>query len=634
MEDAPAEPSRIGRLARGLALVVVAIGIALRFLDLGADPYYYEWNGYITDEGRWIAHARALTLFGGIDSVGSSLHLVLAPLFQAAAFAVFALFDVSLWSARLVSAVSGSAVLAAFWAAYRRLASPEALLLTLAMLAVEMDLVALSRLAVPEMAALGLSLAAFLLILGDCPGRARLVVAGAVTAAAVGMKATALPVVPILAAVVLTRRPAPAERLTRGAALASFAAGLLAPALVAGAALVAAGSAGMAPLAGALRIVRGFAGLTDLYSLLAFPFDDALAPVLGIWALAAWLGLLGGLAGGEERADARARRHLVAALLWAGLFAPIMFLLDYFPSRYKLHILVPLAVLIAVGITQFQGGGVRGLDAALARLRRVRRLGAALLVALPTAVVAAAALLSLAAVAGLDPERLRVRYAGVLLLLGAVAGLVLHRLHRGRGIGFLVWFPVCWTGGWLVAERLSLVSPSFWPGTEGAGNALRWLLLLAAAAGATGAARAGRWGRPAAALSIVVAAALYAGLGMVRLAPGYLEPHYTMREVSRDLGVLLAGAPGRISALGGEALFSENRLPYRSLMGGQWPASPPHVLLLAGLLEDPQGRLDREYRLIRQYAIHVSPEYILGEAAWKPTQGQFRRTHIRVYQRR
>jgi hypothetical protein len=107
-----------------------------------------------------------------------------------------------------------------------------------------------------------------------------------------------------------------------------------------------------------------------------------------------------------------------------------------------------------------------------------------------------------------------------------------------------------------------------------------------------------------------------------------------MREVSRDLGVLLAGAPGRISALGGEALFSENRLPYRSLMGGQWPASPPHVLLLAGLLEDPQGRLDREYRLIRQYAIHVSPEYILGEAAWKPTQGQFRRTHIRVYQRR
>ena len=468
MEDAPTEPSRIGRLARGLSALVVAIGITLRFQDLGADPYYYEWNGYITDEGRWIAHARALTLFGGIGSVGSSLHLLLAPLFQAASFAVFALFDVSLWSARLVSAVSGSAVLAAFWATYRRAASPEALLLVLAMLAVEMDLVVLSRLAIPEMAAMALSLGGFLLILGDDPGRGRLIVAGTLTAAAVGMKATALPVVPILAAVVLARRPAPAERLTRRAALAAFAAGLLASALVAGAALVA--TEGTAPLAGALRVVRGFVGLTDLYAFLAFPFDDTLAPVLGIWALAAWVGLLGALAAVEERADAPARRHLAAALLWAGLFAPIMLLLDYFPSRYKLHILAPLAVVTAVGLTRFQDGGLAGLESGLARLRGARRFGAALLVALPTAVVAGAALLSLGAAAGLDAGRVRARYAGMLLLLAAVAGLILLRLHRGRGIGFLVWFPLCWAGGWLLAERLSLVSPSFWPGAEGAGT--------------------------------------------------------------------------------------------------------------------------------------------------------------------
>jgi Dolichyl-phosphate-mannose-protein mannosyltransferase len=633
-EAAPTEPSSIGRLARGLAPIVVAIGITLRFLDLGADPYYYEWNGYITDEGRWIAHARAFALFGEIGSVGSSLHLLLAPLFQAATFAVFALFDVSLWSARLVSAVSGSAVLGAFWAAYRRVASPEALLLGLAMLAVEMDLVALSRLAIPEMAAMGLSLGAFLLILGDRPGRARLVVAGILTAAAVGMKATALPVAPIFAAVVLLRHRAQGEGLSRGGALAALGAGLLVAALIAGAALVAAGSEGAALVALLLRIVRAFVRLTDLYALLAFPFDDALAPVLGIWTLAAWLGILGGLAGVEARVDAPARRHLVAAFLWAGLLAPIMLLLAYFPSRYKLHILVPLAVIVTVGITQFQGAGLRGLDTALSRLRGARRVGAALLVALPTSVVAGAALLSLGTVAGLDPERLRVRYAGVLLLLATVAGLILLQLHRGHGIGFLVWFPVCWAGGWLLAERLSLVSPSFWPGAEGGGTALRWLLLLAGAAGAIGAARAGRWGRPAAAVALVAAAALYAGLGVVRVAPGYLEPHYTMREASRDLGVLLARVPGRIGAIGGDSVFSENRLPYRSLLGRRWPASPPDVLILAGLLEDPQGRLGREYWLIRQYAIYVSPEYVLGEVSWKPTQGQFMRTNIRVYQRR
>ena len=363
---------------------------------------------------------------------------MIAPLFQAAAFAIFALFDASFWSARVVSAVGGSAILAAFWAVYRRVASPEALLLVLAMLAVEMDLVALSRLAIPEMAAMSLSLGAFLLILGDRPGRPRLVVAGLLTAAAVGMKATVLPVVPIFAAVVLARRPAPAMGLTRAAALASFAAGLLGPALVAGAALVAAGWT--APLAGTLRVVRSFAGFTGLNDLLAFPFDGTVRPVLGIWGLVAWLGLLGGLAA-EEGAETPARRHFAAALLWAGLFASLMFLLDYFPERYKVHVLIPLAVLIAVGITQFQGGGLRGLDSALARLRGARRFGAALLVALPTALVAGAALLSLVAATGLDPERLRVRYAAVLLPLAAVVGLVLRRLHGGRGSDSSSGFP-------------------------------------------------------------------------------------------------------------------------------------------------------------------------------------------------
>ena len=103
-------PRPLARLARGLALIVVAAGIALRFLDLGADPYYHEWNGYITDEGRWIDHARALTLFGD-DRLGR----LLAPPDPRAALPGRGLRGLrrsstsSLWSARLVSAVGGSA---------------------------------------------------------------------------------------------------------------------------------------------------------------------------------------------------------------------------------------------------------------------------------------------------------------------------------------------------------------------------------------------------------------------------------------------------------------------------------------------------------------------------------------------
>lgn len=561
--------------------------------------------------------------------MGSSLHLVLAPLFQAVSFAVFTALDVSLWSARLVSAASGSALLIVFWAACRRVASPEAALLPLAMLAVEMDMVALSRLAIPEMTAMTLTLAAFLLIVAERAGRLRLGIAGVLTAAAVGIKVTVLPVAAIFAAVtVLRQRPAPEDGLTRGAALGAFGAGFLAPALAAGAAAFA-----FTPFERLLRTVGGFVRLTDLYGLVSFPFDDTLAPVLGIWALAAWLGLLGSLAVVEGSAGDRSRRYVAAASLWAGLYAASMFTLDYFPSRYKLHILVPLAVVAAVGLTRLQDGGLAGLESGVGRLRGARRIAAALLIALPTAVVAGAALLSLIRLAGLDSEQMRVRYPSLLLLLGAVSALVLLRLRRGGGIGFLVWFPACWLCAWLIAARLSLVSPSFWPGVEAGGPALRWLLLLAAAAGAFGATRAVRWGRPVGSAALVTAAVLYAVLGVVRLAPGYLEPHYSMREASVDLGVLLAGAPGPISALGGEALFSENRLPYRSAMGGTWPASAPDVLILAGRIRDPEQRLGREYRLVRQYAIYVSPEYIVDEVSWKASEGPFLRTHIRVYRR-
>ncbi len=630
MEGAPAGPRPLESLARGLALLVVLGGIALRGWDLGADPYHYEWNGYITDEGRWIAHARALALFGEIGSVVSPLHLLVAPLFQAASYGVFAAVGVSLWSARLISAVTGSALLVGFWLMARRRASPEALLLALTMLAVEMDTVFLSRLAIPEMAAMFLTFAAFALLAATPPRRLRLVAAGLLTAAAVGMKATVLPVAAIFALIALRRGGAPG--LSRGAALGAFAAGVLGPALLAGAALVGSGLAGLPSTAPSLRIIVGFIALTDVYALVAFPFDDALAPVLGLWALAAWVGLLGMLLD-EARGDAvPGRRDLEPAVLWAGLYTVTMFLLHYFPARYKLHVLVPLAFIIAMGLTRLQRqGGLQGLGAVLSRLDGLRRLGGALLLAVPTAVVLAAASLAAAAALGIDPERLRTRYAALVLALLAVS--VFAWLRRGRGIAVLVWFPLCWAGAWLLAERVRQVSPSFWPGAEADEPLLRWGLLLAAAAGALTAGGASRWGRTAAGGGLVAAAVLYAMLGLARLAPGYLDPHYSMRDVSRDLGARLAGDSGRIAALGGEALFNENRLAYQTIMGRRWPASPPEVLLLAGRLIDPGDRLAREYRLIRHYTIHVSPELVNKASTWDPTVGPFRRTRILVYRR-
>jgi hypothetical protein len=184
-----------------------------------------------------------------------------------------------------------------------------------------------------------------------------------------------------------------------------------------------------------------------------------------------------------------------------------------------------------------------------------------------------------------------------------------------------------------VVERLTVAGVSLWPESAGGGHALRWGLLLIAGSAALAAAGTSMWPRGAGGLAVVTAALVFGGLGLVRLAPGYLDPHFSMRDSSRDLGTLLSGVPGSIRTLGGEALFSDNRLRYGSILGREWPQAPADVLVLAGRINDPQDRLRREYRLIRQYAIYVSPEFILGEPTWSGAVGQFRRTTVRVYRR-
>ncbi|HKZ05955.1 MAG TPA: glycosyltransferase family 39 protein [Methylomirabilota bacterium] len=617
------------RLARSLALLALAGGIILRFIQLGADPYYYEWNGYVTDEGRWIAHARALILFGDIRAGGPALHLLLAPLFQAAELVVFAAAGVSLWSARLVSVVAGSVLLVAFWVVYRRLATPAAVLLALAMLAVEMDLVALSRLAIPEMTAMILSFIAFVLLVNATTTK-RLFLAGVVTAAAIGAKLTVLPLAVIFGVVAVTRGPE--AGVSRRRALGAYAAVLLVSAALATGAVLLAGALGALPLRVLLRVAGDFVGVSELYALVAFPFDDTLAPVLALWGLVAWLGSLGGLVKDAAGAPADARSHLRAAWIWVALFAPLMFLSEYFPSRYKLHILVPLAVIIAVGVSRLQRAGVAALAAALVGVSGARRAAAALLLSAPTALIAAAAALSVVGALGVDPQRMRVRYVVILLSVTLVSGWAVRAMGRIRATRFLVALPTLWMLAWLVVERSSVAGAPFWP-APGDAETVRWALIIGAGVAAALAASVGSWPRDTGGRALVGAALLFVLLGVARLAPGYVDPHYSMRDSSRDLGALLGGARGPIRSIGGEALFSDNRLRYASILGGYWPPTPPEVLIVAGAFPDPEDRLNREYRLIRQYAIYVAPEFVLGEAGWKPSHGQFQRTNVRVYRR-
>jgi hypothetical protein len=631
------ESQALVRLARFLAVVVVCGGVALRFFRLDADTDYYAWAGYILDEGRWVAHARAMALFGNAASVGWSLHLLMAPLFQLVCYAVFLVFDVSLLTSRLFSAVSGSMLLVIFWLALRRTASPEALLLVLTMLAVETDLVVLSRLAIPEMAAMLLELVAYVLLVAGRRSLLRIALAGALTAGAIGMKATVLPVAFIFALILLSRSANDGDP-SRRASVASFAAGALAPFVATAPAL----AAGWLPVAGpsladTLRILRGFVGPTSFFELISLPFSSDIASVLPIWALGAWIGLLGRLAAGSDRADTASHPYLTGAIVWVGLYTPLMFLLHYFPLRYQFHVLLPLAVIIAAGITMLQRGGIAELDARLADFRGARRLGAVLLVILPGATLAAPTVAAAAAALGLDPTRVRVRYTCLVLVVIAVWGPAVDRVRRGQTVGFFVLFPVLWAYGWLVAQRAIASPPLFWPTGEPGEGIARWLLLLFSAASvALVFARGWHRARHATAIGILLATAAYAALGLMRLAPGYLHPHYSIRTVSRDLGVLLAGTTGEIRVANGESLFNENRLAYQSILGRNWSATRPEVVVVAVInfdFKDPQAILEHEYRLIRTYSVWVSPAYVRARSLPRMIQTSPPSGRVHVYRR-
>src|SRR5438132_6787175 len=121
--------------ARVATISIIILGIGPRVLFLDADPHYYDWIGYITDEGRWTDRARELALFGRLFEPVWSLHVVVAPLFQLMSYVVFALSGVSVWTSRLLSAISGCLVLIVFWIAFRRITTPEALFLGIVPLA-------------------------------------------------------------------------------------------------------------------------------------------------------------------------------------------------------------------------------------------------------------------------------------------------------------------------------------------------------------------------------------------------------------------------------------------------------------------------------------------------------------------
>ncbi|MGQ0735470.1 MAG: ArnT family glycosyltransferase [Acidobacteriota bacterium] len=612
--------------------LILALGVLARVLYLDADPNYYESLAYVTDEGRWVYHARNLTLYNSSQSDDLyNVHLILSPLFQLANYVIFELAGFSRLTTRVWTAASGSALLLLFWFGLRRTVTPHALLVGVVLLALQIDLVALSRVAMPEMAALFFVGASYFAMVVPRNSPRAMWLSGLLMLIAVGMKGTVAPALGILSLVILFM-PRDSRGSTgiswRWRALLWFWIGVSAPVLVGaslGALCCVPESALAAWQVNGTRYAWGlltFIQPSTLYRALAFPFTNVLAPSVNFLAIGLWLSWLGWMASHGDLIDARSKRYLATSAIWIGGFSVVMLSLAYFPHRYKTHILLPMIVNITVGLSLLQRAGVQNALVRLQRAARGRAVKLAVLT-LPTAIFMAPLLARATSMLGTDPESLRVQLGCVI----ASTGLTTYAAHRlrddPRALACFILFPIIMVSIWLLLSLRVALNASFWPGPNSTSSV--WWLVGAVGVAATVTSVILRRGAEAATArllcNVYVTAHLTAAL--IRMAPGYLDPHYTIRDISQEVG-RSASSARTVGSLRSEGLFNDNEVRYLPFMLG----TEPEIVVTA--FEPPAAHMEvlrTRYHVIQTYSPYVSPEFQAAHPADTPLK-------VRVYRRK
>lgn len=595
------------------AVGILLAGVVIRFVNLDADPHYSEWLGYVTDEGLWNQHARSLVLHGILfDSSLLNVHLVLAPFFQFCNYLVYSVFGVTLLSTRIFVALCGSALLVVFWAHLRHSVTSPALVLGLTLLAVQVDLVVLSRVAIPEMAVMLFQLLIYFLIVGQGKSFWRLS-AGILLLVGCGMKATMVFFLPIFSLVILSM-PRRLDDSCRLRDLAWFWTGFSIPVATAGAALFL-----LNPELASLFISMGHSLLTRgqftqlssgfLYNAVSFPFTHALSPTFSFWLLGVWLAALGWLSSDREQQDIQWRRYLGAAATWFISYYFLMMSMDYFPTRYKVHILVPLALIATLGVSRMQHLGLSRVAECYAESLRWSRFIWAGVITAPMAAFVAPMLSGAITMLGVDAARMRGTMLCFVITWFAIS-IVSDRLRsNARVVKAQLLFPLLAATVWTI---YSAASPgvSFWPSDTSYGAGAGYWSMLVVLLLALTAMTVTRQSQPLqTARSISLFTVIYFGIASIGLAPGLFDSQYTVREASRNLGRMLPDNLS-IAAIRAESLFNENRLRYKSIKSVKWPSEKPDILVVAfGYGRRHAEMVKREYRPIMNYRLYVSPDY-------------------------
>lgn len=597
--DATPTSPTLDRGLRWIAGALVVFGCGLRTFRPEADPDYYGWWGHLFDEGRWVEQARHLALYGRLpDELGHNA--LVAPLFEVATTVVFSIGGVSFTTARLFSMVCGCVLVILAWAWLRPRVRPAALVVGVALIALPADLVVMSRIAIPEAGAMLGTAIAFGLLCTRRPAPIPLLVAGVATAAAVGLKLTALFIALVFVAVAFSVRQRGSPLSARVRDVLWFGAGIALPALLA---------FGLA-LAVMLRLeldparffgkLAPFLVLRDFYSIVSLPFFTLDAPVVVASSLSLWLAGLVWL-GGSPR-DADRARWLRAAVTWAVVWIAVYALQGYFPSYYRIHVLVPMALVAALATDAGLREGWNGLRSRLCTgPAPVRAVGIAWLGAV-AGVHLGGVLSAGAPVLGLDLERLSTRLIALVLGFAVTIGVLWPRRERPCMVGAVVAFSVAGTvlhfAHWIVRPydvELFVRDP---------GEVLARVGLLGVAAGVAFAFVRLDAGGSARAPAAVLATAVVGLAWTIHLGPGLLAPTYTLRDASVAVGEILAGEDG-IFQHRAESLFIANRLAYRPMHLPEQKQWPPPIIVTDLPLARDHGFLARHYVRTHAFEIHV-----------------------------
>jgi hypothetical protein len=538
-------------------LLVLACVARLMWLD--ADPYFNDWIGYITDEGRWTATARSMALYGEPANYGMArLHLTLAPVFQGITWLTFKLLGVGLWTARLFVALCGAGLLIALLTLRSHVAGWP-WLLGVAVLGFDNTLLNLSRVALPEVPALFFTLLSFLVLALRGDRRWSTPVAGVLFLLAVGMKTTNVLMFPALVAVASLAPAAmpPRRRLIRAATLVGVAA---APAVVL--LLASMGRLQTHDLTASLQRLSDYLRPGSLHLLIGRWFQvehsGVNALLFGAW-LASWAWLLR-----DQWRGSTLGRLYELSLVWAGGWLLAWGWLAYLPPRYNVHLMMPLVLSVMSGLTLLGRANTATLRLRLARGRRPLRALKALWLALPAALMSAPLAASMLVPLGVEIDRLIVQLLAVaacwgVLVLPAVSAI------RGEASGRMAAWLILWPLMVVLAWQLALASGvdlRVWP-VHSATDAPLHLLLVAGAALVAGWLSGFAVSETGMRLAGSVTAMIVAAALFVQQLPPYLRPTHIVRDNSRGLMAVVGSEGGPVQVNKAGSLFLENTLRFQ-----------------------------------------------------------------------